>query len=122
MAQFRFGLLAVATLALVLATAASAKETSVTVTRPSALPHAGVPWTLTVHVAVRGKPYAKVGYRPTLYLVNKARSPIASFHGTATALGAFRVRVVFPHSGTWRYVIPDPLNGEWSFAGQHVGA
>jgi hypothetical protein len=62
------------------------------------------------------------GYRPTLYAVDEAGTPIATFRGTAAAPGAFRVQVVFPHAGTWRYVIPDPLNGEWSFAGQHASA
>jgi hypothetical protein len=111
-----------ATLALALAAAAVAKQTSVTVTRPSASPKAGVPWILTVRVALGGKPYVKPGYRPTLYVVDKASRPVATFHGTLAAPGKFSVRIVFPRPGTWRYVIPDPLNGEWSFAGLRVAA
>jgi hypothetical protein len=111
-----------ATLALALAASAVAKPTSVTVTKPSASPRAGVPWTLTVRVALRGQPYVKSGYRPTLYMVDKAGRPVATFHGTLAAPGKFSVRIVFPRPGTWRYVIPDPLNGEWSFAGLRVAA
>jgi hypothetical protein len=109
-------------LALGLAGTASAKPTQITVTNPAAVPVVGNPWTLTVHVALRGKPYARTGYRPTLYLVNTNGSPIATFYGVRIRAGTFHVRVVFPHAGTWRYVIADPLNGEWSFSGLRVRA
>jgi len=111
---------ALGAIALALAATGVAKNTSVSVVRPQVAPRAGVPWTLTVRVAVHGKPYAKAGYRPTLYLVDRTGTPVATFHGAATAPGKFLVRIVFPHSGTWRYVIPDPLNGEWSFSGLRV--
>jgi hypothetical protein len=113
-----FGLCAA--LALSFAAVAGAKQTRVTVVTPSTAPRASVPWPLTVRVALGGKPYAKAGYRPALYLVDTSGRPVATFHGTPAAPGRFIVRVLFPHAGTWRYVVADPLNGEWSFRGLKV--
>lgn len=117
--MIRFGLPAAFCAALCLTATASAKQTQVTVTGPTSA-HAGVPFTLTLHVAVDGKPYGKAGYRPTVYLMGKGELPVATFHGTPVAPGTFRVRVVFPHTGSWSYVVPDPLNGDWTFVAPHV--
>ena len=118
--MLRLATLAAAVAGLALAASAGAKLTRVTVSTPSATtPRKGVPWTVTVHVSLRGKPYPKPGYRPTLYLISK-RIPVATFHGVAIGEGTFRVRIVFPRPGTWRYVIPDPVNGEWWFGSPRV--
>lgn len=121
--MLRLATLTATTAALVLAATANAKLTNVTVSVPEGVPRGHVPWTVTVHVSLRGKPYAKHGYRPTLYLISKRGFvPVATFHGIAVGSGTFRVRVVFPRTGSWRYVIPDPLNGEWSFNAPRVAA
>jgi hypothetical protein len=116
-------MLAAVAAALVLAAVANAKLTSVAVSAPASAPRTDVPYTITVHVSLRGKPYTKPGYRPTLYLIRKgAFIPAATSYGTAVGPGTFRVRIVFPRPGSWRYVIPDPLNGEWSFDAPRVTA
>jgi hypothetical protein len=118
----RIGTLAAAGAALVLAATANAKLTNVTVSAQAGTPRTHVPWAVTVHVSLRGKPYAKPGYHPTLYLVSERGPPVATFRSTAVGPGTFHVRVVFPRPGTWRYVIPDPLYGEWSFVAPRVVA
>lgn len=118
--MLRFATLVATCAALVLATGAAAKETTVWVSKPAAAPREQVPWVLTVHVLRNGRPYAKQGYRPTLYLVGKSRLTVDVFRGVPAGAGTFRVAVVFPRPGTWRYVIPDPLNGEWWFVSPHV--
>lgn len=121
--MLRFTTLAVVAAALVLAAVANAKVTNVAVSTPAGAPRADVPYTITVHVSLRGKPYAKPGYRPTLYLIRKgAFVPVATSHGTAVGPGAYRVTIVFLRPGSWRYVIPDPLNGDWSFDAPRVAA
>ncbi len=121
--MLRLATLTAAAAALVLAATANAKLTNVTVSVPAGVPRDHVPWTVTVHVSLRGKPYAKRGYRPTLYLISKGGFiPVAAFHGVAVGPGTFHVTIVFPRTGAWRYVIPDPLNGEWSFNAPRVAA
>jgi hypothetical protein len=115
-------LVAVVVSVLAFAGGASAKQTSVWVSVPAAAPHAHVAWTLTVHVSVRGRPYAAHGYRPTVYLIGASPFPAAVEHGIAIAPGTYRVSLVFPRPGTWRYVIPDPLNGAWTFVAPRVAA
>ena len=106
--------------ALVLATSAGAKLTNVSVSTAGS-PHVGATSTVTVRVALRGQPYARPGWRPTLYLVRKgAYLPAATYRGALVAPGTFRVRVVFPRAGAWRYVIPDPVTGDWTFVAPRV--
>jgi hypothetical protein len=113
-------LAAVAALALALAGSAGAKQTNLSVSTAGS-PHAGAPSTVTVRVSLRGKPYAKAGWRPTLYLVRKgAYLPAATYRGASVAPGTFRVRVVFPRAGAWKYVIPDPVMGDWTFLAPRV--
>jgi hypothetical protein len=114
--------IAAALSALTLAGGAAAKDTSVSVTTaPGA--HAGAASTVTIHVAVHGKPYARAGWRPTLYLVRRgAFVPVATYRGVAAGPGTFRVRVVFPQPGAWRYVVPDPVMGDWTFVAPRVSA
>jgi hypothetical protein len=50
------------------------------------------------------------------------RDQIAKFHGTLVAAGRYHIRVVFPHAGTWRYAISDPVLGSWRHPGFHVSA
>src|SRR5262245_26488866 len=90
---------------LAFAGAADAKRTNVRVSMPAGVPHAAVPWTVTVHVSLRGRPYAKPGYRPTLYVLGASRIPVATLHGVRVAPGTFRVGIVFQRPGKWRYVI-----------------
>jgi hypothetical protein len=118
--RFSVAVAAIAAAAFMLAAVAAAKQTSVTVAVPSAIPRANVPWPLTVHVALRGKPYPAGRYRPTLYLVDRTGSPVATFHGAPIGRGVFRVWVVFSRAGSWRYVIPDPVTGDWSFVAPRV--
>ncbi|CAB4695357.1 MAG: hypothetical protein F2663_04890 [Actinobacteria bacterium] len=100
---------------LALASPAAAKHTLVTVTSSSLRPHAGVAWKLNVTVKVEGRLYARAGYRPKLSIVNASGVPIETFSGTPIGPGRFRVDVLFPRSGTWRYVVADPISGEWWF-------
>ena len=119
-----FRLLAVGALAVVglaLAGTASAKLTRVSVVEPASAPTAGTAWTITARIAVRGKPYAKAGYRPTLYVVDKSGSTVATFRGTPVAPGRFHISIVFPRAGSWRYDIVDPVTGDWFFPVPHVG-
>jgi hypothetical protein len=107
-------------LALILAASASAKQTRISVSTPAAAPVANVAWQVTVHVSLRGKPYAKTAYRPTVYLMHGSYEIAATFHGTRVADGTYRVRLVFPHAGRWQYVIPDPVTGDWHFVSPAV--
>jgi hypothetical protein len=120
--MFRFAILAGAATALVLSATASAKLTSMSVSSQAA-PRTHVPWTITVRVSLRGKPYAKPDYRPTVYLLaNGGIMPVATFRGVRVGAGLFQVKVVFPRPGVWRYGIPDPVNGEWFFMSPRVAA
>ncbi len=100
---------------LVFVSPAAAKHTSVTVISPSLHPHAGVAWPLKVTVKVWGKPYERLGYRPKLSIIDANGVPIETFSGTRVGPGTFRVDVLFPRSGKWRYVVADPIDGEWWF-------
>jgi hypothetical protein len=113
---------AAALAALVLAGGAAAKDTNVSVaTAPGA--HVGAASTVTIRVWFRGKPYAKPGWRPTLYLLRgSSLLPVETYRGVAAGQGTFRVRVVFPRPGAWKYVIPDPVTGEWVFLAPRVSA
>ena len=82
---------------------------------PASGPHAHVPWTVTVRAA-----HARPEYRPTLVLIDRGGSFGGSFHGTWVASGLYRIRIVFPHAGSWRYQISDPVLGVWSFVAPHV--
>jgi hypothetical protein len=106
---------AFAAVGLALAGAAAAKPFRITLVQPAAAPRAHVGLTLTLRIFRAGRPYERAGYRPLLYLVDKTGSPVATFHGTLAAPGRFRVTVVFPHGGAWRYVVVDPVTGEWVF-------
>jgi hypothetical protein len=119
--MLKLAILVGAAAALALAGTAAAKNTRLTVSAPTA-PKANVPWTLTVRVSLDGRPYAKAGYRPTLYLIRSRYVPVATFHATKVAPGTYRVRVVFPQGGKWRYTIPDPVQGDWSFTAPRVAA
>ncbi len=44
------------------------------------------------------------------------------FHGIRIAPGVYRITIVFPHAGSWRYQISDPVLGDWSFVAPHVTA
>jgi len=117
----RFATPAVALVAALTAVApAAAKQTQVTVSAPAAAPTANVAWAVTVHVRLRGKPFPKQAYRPTVYVLDRSGMPVATFHGTRVAPGLYRVGVVFSGPGRWRYVIPDPVNGEWRFVSPAV--
>jgi hypothetical protein len=120
--MLRLATLAAAIAALALSAAAAAKETNVTVSTAGGA-HAGAASAVTIRVWLRGKPYARPGWRPTLYLVRRgAFVPVARYRGVAAGPGTFRVEVVFPRAGAWKYVVPDPVNGEWSFAAPRVSA
>jgi len=108
-------LLALSALILAVAAGAAAKGTPLTVTLPAAGPRAQVPWTITVRTA-RARP----GYRPVLVILDRGGSFGGSFHGTRVAAGVYRISIVFPHSGSWRYQISDPVLGDWSFVAPHV--
>jgi hypothetical protein len=112
----------VVAVALVLPVAAAAKHTRVVVAEPSVAPRVGVAWALTVRVTLDGKPYARRGYHPVLYLLDKAGNQIATFHGKLVALGRYRIAIVFPHAGAWRYAISDPIMGSWHYPRFHVSA
>jgi hypothetical protein len=112
----------VVAVALMFSVAAAAKHTMVVVAEPSVAPHVGVPWTLTVRVTVDGKPYARRSFHPALYLLDKAGNQIAKFHGELVASGRYRIRIVFPRAGAWRYAISDPIMGSWHYPRFHVGA
>ena len=92
-----------------------AKGTPLTVILPASAPHAHVPWTLTVRTA-----HARAGYRPVLVILDRGGSFGGSFHGTRVASGVYRISIVFPHAGSWRYQISDPVLGDWSFVAPHV--
>ena len=74
-----------------------------------------------MRVALNGTPYTKPGYHPTLTVLDKSGIPVATFRGNAVAPGRYRVSVVFPRAGSWRYVIADPVTGDWYFVAPHVG-
>ena len=82
---------------------------------PASAPHAHVPWTITVRTA-----HARRGYRPVLVILDRGGSFGGSFHGTRVTSGVYRIRIVFPHAGSWRYQISDPVLGDWSFVAPHV--
>jgi hypothetical protein len=108
--------------ALVLAASAGAKPTNVSVSTAGS-PRAGAPSTVTVRISLHGRPYAKPGWRPTLYLVpTGAFFPVATYQGDIVSPGTFRLRVVFPRAGAWQYVIPDPVTGDWTFVAPRVAA
>ena len=75
----------------------------------------GVPWTLVVRTV-----HARPGYRPLLVLLDGSGSFGGTFHGTRIAPGLYRISIVFPHTGSWRYEIADPVQGDWSFVAPHV--
>jgi hypothetical protein len=105
---------------LVLAAAgpAVAKQTSLTLVAPSGSPHAGRVWTPSVRVKLDGRPYPRAaGYRPRLSIFRPMWGPtVATFTGRRTGRpGEYRIRMVFPRPGVWRYAIPDPLTGDWYF-------
>ena len=108
-------LLALSALILSIAAAAAAKGTPLTVILPASAPHAHVPWTITVRTA-----HARRGYRPVLVILDRGGSFGGSFHGTRVASGVYRINIVFPHAGSWRYQISDPVLGDWSFVAPHV--
>jgi hypothetical protein len=112
----RFAVAATALIGLLVFVApAAAKHTSVTVISPSLHPHVGVAWPLKVTVKVSGKPYERFGYRPKLSIIDANGIPIETFSGTRVGPGTFRVNVLFPRTGKWRYVVADPIDGEWWF-------
>jgi hypothetical protein len=90
--------------------------------QPSAASRVGVPWTLSVRVTVDSKPYARRSFHPVLYLLDKTGNQIAKFHDTLVAAGRYHIRIVFPHAGTSRYAISDPVLGSWRHPGFHVSA
>ena len=92
------------------------------VSAPAAAPHAAIAWTLRLRVAVAGKPYARMGYRLMRFVVNRAGVPVATFRGTPTAAGKYSVPLVFPSAGSRRYVVVDPVMGEWDFPTLRVAA
>jgi hypothetical protein len=104
-----------AAVGLALAGAASAKPFRITLIRPAAAPRAHAALTLTLSISRAGRPYVRAGYRPLVYLVDETGNPVETFHGALTTPGRFRVIVVFPHGGAWRYVVADPVTGEWVF-------
>jgi hypothetical protein len=119
--MLRLALLA-AVASLALAASAGAKLTNVSVST-AGVPHAGAKSTVTVRVSLRGEPFARRGWRPTLFLVRKgAYLPAATYRGVAVAPGTFRVEVVFPRAGAWKYVIPDPVTGDWTFLAPRVAS
>ena len=61
-------------------------------------------------------------FHPVLYLLDKAGNRIVKFHGTLVVAGRYHIRIVFPHAGTWRYAISDPVLGSWRYHGFHVSA
>jgi hypothetical protein len=77
---------------------------------------------LSVRVTVDSKPYARRSFHPVLYLLDETGNQIAKFHGTLVAAGRYHIRIVFPHAGTWRYAISDPVLGSWRHPGFHVSA
>ena len=82
---------------------------------PPPTPHAGVAVDLRLRVAVAGKPYARKGYRPTVFVVNHAER-CRSRRSTARPRRpeGSPCSLVFPSAGSWRYVVVDPVTGEWS--------
>ncbi len=108
-------LLALLALVLVLAAGALAKGTPLTVVLPTSGPHTHASWTITVRTA-----HARPGYRPVLVILDRSGNVGGTFHGTRIGPGVYRVSIVFPHAGSWRYQISDPVLGDWSFVAPHV--
>jgi uncharacterized membrane protein len=108
-------LAAVVVLALSFVSAAAAKQTSITISTPSRAPVANASWPVTAHVLLKGKPFPGRTYRPTVYLLGKSGAIAGAFHGVRVGNGVYRIDIVFPHSGRWRYSIPDPIDGDWYF-------
>jgi len=105
-------------LGLVAAGPAMAKPTSLTLVAPAGTPRAGTVWSPRVEVTVAGRPYPRAGgYRPKLSIFRPLWGPtVATFTGRPTGRpGEYRLRVVFPRPGAWRYIIPDPVTGDWTF-------
>ena len=103
--------------ALCLVSSAAAKQTWVTLVRPAETAKAGVAWAPRLLVRLNGKPFPKRGYRPIVYLRDATGTQLAyRFIGAATAPGQYRVPIVFPHPGRWSIVIPDPIQGDWTFS------
>jgi hypothetical protein len=56
-----------------------------------------------------------------IYILDEHDASLGSFMAMRVAPGAFRVKVVFPHPGSWRYVVPDPVTGDyWFYTGPKV--
>jgi len=62
---------------------------------------AGRPWTATVEITRRGRRLD--GFRPVLEVRDELGRH--TYVGTETAPGVYRVRVVFPRVGPWRYSV-----------------
>jgi hypothetical protein len=106
-----------------LGTPALAKDgMALKVFRPSTPAHAGRPWSAVLRLTLRGKPYARAGYRPTLTISDAGYRFAKTFDSVPTGkAGNYRVRVVFPHAGLWKLGVPDPIMGDWYFP-ERVGA
>jgi len=104
-------------LGLQLGTPAFAKDgMALKVFRSSTPAHAGKPWSVVLRLTLRGKPFARAGYRPTLTISDAGYRFTKTFDGVATGkTGNYRVRVVFPHAGVWQLGVPDPIMGDWYF-------
>lgn len=102
---------------ILLGTPALAKDgMALKVLRPGTPARAGRPWSPVLRLTLRGKPYARAGYRPTLTISDADYRFTKTFDSVPTGrVGSYRIRVVFPHAGLWKLGVPDPITGDWYF-------
>jgi hypothetical protein len=114
-------LLGGAYLAVASGTDAPANGQHISVDAAAGVPRAHAAWPVTLRIVMDGRPFVRAGYHPTIWLVDEHDALLGGFRGAQVAPGEFRVWLVFPHAGAWRYVIPDPATGEyWFFAAPTV--
>ena len=84
--------------------------------KPSTPAHAGKSCSAVLRLTLRGKPYVRAGYHPTLTISDAGYRFTKSFDSVPTGkAGNYRVRAVFPHAGLWELGVRDPITGDWYF-------
>jgi hypothetical protein len=95
--------------ALVAAPAALAKERNMTMTAADVAAKAGQPWSVTLRVAMDGRPAP--GQGPMVRIVNRAGKTVYIASRRTAKAGIYVARIVFPTAGTWRVIAVDRYSG-----------
>ncbi|MEA2288669.1 MAG: hypothetical protein QOD55_666 [Solirubrobacteraceae bacterium] len=82
----------------------------------------GAPWRAELTILAHGRTPAS-GLKPTVRITSAGGRATRSFAATPTARpGVYRVQVVFPTAGRWRYAVDDGYSQTHTFAPVRIGA